>query len=294
MAQPHTDRSGQIVPRKPNGGEATGLAALIQKMGPEIARALPRHISPDRMARICLTALRTTPKLTECSPASFLGAVMSCAQLGLEPNTPMGQAWLIPRKGRNGMECTLQIGYQGMIDLARRSGMVASIYAYAVREGDDFQYELGLDPKLRHVPSSAALREQQPITNVYAVAKLKDGDPIFVVLTRAQVDERRKRSAASSAGPWVTDYEAMALKTAVRVLFKWAPKSAEVARAIEIDEAPEIGRPQIAAFDETVTKALAAEGVDTSISDADFDSQPDAAPDAAPPVEQDRQPGEDE
>lgn len=252
-----TTNSGQVVraEKKP----ADQLAGMLAKMGPEMAKALPKHISVDRMTRIATTALRTNPKLGECSQVSFLGCVLSAAQLGLEVNTLLGQAYLIPRGG----ECTLQIGYQGFMDLARRSGEVASIYAEAVYSGDAFEYELGLDRKLKHKPSEDPNRETKQVTHVYAVAKLKSGEALFVVLTRAQVDKYMKRGAGGPA--WKSDYEAMAKKTAVRRLFTWIPKSAEVAGAAALDEAPEIGKPQVTAFDPDVTKALEAQGIEVAL-----------------------------
>lgn len=251
---PKTDQSGKIIPRNEPKRD---LPALLRDMGPEIARALPKHISPDRMVRIAMTALRTNSALGRCTPGSFLGAVLSAAQLGLEPNTPLGQCYLIPYKD----ECTLQIGYQGMLELARRSGLVRAIYAYVVRAGDEFAYSLGLDPDLRHIPSEDEGRENKPITHAYAVAKLADGERVFIVLTRAQIEARRKRSRASNSGPWVTDYEAMCLKTAVRALFRWVPKSPEMALAAALDEAPEIGTQQSAALSPEVSRLLESQGL---------------------------------
>lgn len=264
MAAPQTTNNGQIIPRKQDD---KSLPALLAKMGPEIAKALPKHVSADRMSRIALTALRTNPKLAECSPASFLGAVISAAQLGLEVNTPLGHAYLIPYK----RECTLQLGYQGMMELARRSGMVIAIYAYDVREGDTFSYKLGLNPDITHIPSDDAAREDRPITHVYAVAKLKGGEPVFTVLTRAQVEKYRKRSRAANDGPWVTDYVAMALKTVIRRLYTWIPKSAEMAMGAALDEAPEHGN-QAAVWDPAVTEALKGQGLDVEVIDADLET----------------------
>jgi recombination protein RecT len=239
------------------------VVQLLQRMGPEIARALPRHLSADRMARVALTALRTTPRLLECSPASVLGAIMSAAQLGLEPNTPLGLAYLIPYK----RECQLIVGYQGYLELARRSGLVSAPQAHAVREGDTFEYALGLAPYLRHVPSDLADRETRPITHVYAVAhQLPQGSapPIFVVLSAAQVEARKARSMAVRAGrstPWDTDPEAMALKTAIRALWRWLPKTAEMAQAAELDGVAERGGGQSAAWSSVAHEALSAAGV---------------------------------
>lgn len=254
----------------------TDLVGMLNRLKPEIERALPRHVSPDRMARVVMTALRTTRNLDACSQASFLGCVMSAAQLGLEPNTPLGHAYLIPRKNkRGGYDCTLMLGYQGMIDIALRSGAVSSIFAHAVKPGDTFEYELGLEPRLRHIPSDRADREKLPLTHVYAVARVRDAEPVFAVLTKAQVEARRARSPATKDGPWVTDYEAMARKTAVRALFPWVPKSVEMARAIALDEGADLGRAQGAAFDPAIVEVLQAGGLEVETEGEEAEEQPE-------------------
>lgn len=272
MATPRTDTTGQIVPTNGAGAvkPAEQMAKLIQSMTPELARALPKHMTGERMARIVLTAIRVNPKLAECTQASFLGCVLSCAVLGLEPNTPLGLAYLIPRMNRKvtpaRQECTLQLGYQGMVDLAGRAG--ANVYAYTVRKGDDFRYQLGSDPQIWHVPSESEDRLTMPITHAYAVAVAQDGRRNFTVLTTPEIEARRARSAAANEGPWVSDYEAMCCKTAVRAHFRWMPKSTEkatiLAQGVALDEAPENGTPLLAAMDPAVTAALEKHGVDVS------------------------------
>jgi len=281
MAQVQTDSTGQIVKR--GGGNGRGpksLAQLVQQLTPEIARALPRHVNPDRMARVVTTALRTVPDLAHCTPASFMGCVIQCAQLGLEPCTPLGHAYLIPFKNRKRgvTEATLIIGYRGMIELARRSGMVSNVYAYAVREGDEFRFQLGTKRMIHHIPSDSDSRESAPITHVYAVAAVKGGEPEFQVLTRAQVEARRKRSRAANAGPWVTDYEPMALKTAVRALAPWMPQSAEFARAVALDEAADRGG-QLADLDPETQHILLSTGVAER---AEFETEGEATDDGDP------------
>ena len=204
------------------------LAAQIEAMKPEIARALPKHLNPERVARIAVTVMRRTPKLAECTPASFLGALMTCAQLGLEPG-PLGHAYLVPY----GQEVTFIAGYRGLVDLARRSGLVSSVQARVVRDGDDFDYAFGLEPRLEHTPRADA---DKPVTHVYAVIKLKDGGVDFDVMTKTEVDAIRKRSKASGSGPWVTDYAEMAKKTVLRRLLKTAPMSVEYQQAVANDE----------------------------------------------------------
>lgn len=259
MAGPRTDRTGQIQKR-----QASDLPALLDKLKPELARALPKHVTIDRMSRIVLTAIRVNPKLAECEPASFFGAVMTLAQLGLEPNTPLGHAYLIPFRNnkRNVTECQVIIGYQGMMDLARRSGVVTTMNANAVRAGDEFSYALGTRRVVNHVPSDRPDRESQKITHVYAVAWIKGStEPEFEVLPISQVEARRARSRAANNGPWVTDYEAMCLKTAMRALWRWLPKSAEMARSEAFEVASDTGRGMREVMDESVTAALELHGV---------------------------------
>lgn len=264
MAPPNVSTNGQIQPRPQNGDNDPKQHPLVRMltgngMKAEIARALPRHVTPERMARVALTALRTTKDLLSCTPESFLACIMQASQLGLEVNTPLGHAYLIPRKNRknNTLDCTLIIGYQGLIDLARRSGQVRGLWAFPVYEGDSFRVTYGLKPGVEHEPKFDGPRNAGTLRYVYAAAKLTDNeDPVFIVLTKSEIEGYRKRGA-SGAGvstPWDTDYEAMALKTAVRRLYKWLPKSSEMARAAEVDEGQELGR--ASTFDPEVEEAL--------------------------------------
>jgi len=247
-----TNSNGQIRTRDAKPGD--GLARLLDQMKAEIARALPKHVTPERMARVTLTALRTTKDLASCTPASFLACVMTLSQLGLEPSNGLGFAWLIPRKNKRlgTIECTVIIGYQGLMELARRSGQIRSISATAVYEGDEYEVRYGLHPDITHRPNWAAPRTPAKLVGAYAVARVKDSDdPIFVFVPRLEIEAARKRGA-SGAGvstPWDTDYEAMALKTAVRRLFRWLPKSVEMSIASVADDAPTpiAATPEIAA-----------------------------------------------
>jgi len=259
MSGPITESNGQIVPKGKN--QAT-LANLVDKMKGEIARALPKHIDPDRMARVATTALRTVKNLDACDAASFLGCLLQCSQLGLEPNTLLQEVSLIPRlnKNTNRYECTLIIGYQGHMTLARRSGQVNAIFAFEVREGDEFTYELGLAPSLTHKPSGDADREDKPITYVYAVAKLLSGETQFVALSRAQVLKRKARGAGGPA--WKTDEAEMFKKTAIRALTKYLPRSTQQAQAEAIEQAVDDGRvPPSFDLPEETARALLREGV---------------------------------
>jgi recombination protein RecT len=232
------------------------VAALLASpnMQAQIKAALPRHMTPERLARIVTTEIRKVPKLAECTPVSFFGAVIQCAQLGLEPGNALGHAYILPYdrsvKTDTGWkkvpEAQLIIGYRGMIDLARRSGQIVSLDARAVYEGDKFECRLGLDPHIEHEPDWNNPNRTDPakLQFVYAVAKLKDGGIQFDVMSRAEIEGVRARSKAAEKGPWVTDFQPMALKTVVRRLFKFLPVSIEMQTAVGLDERAEAGLPQ--------------------------------------------------
>src|SRR5574337_311948 len=143
-----------------------------------IMALLPKQFDAERMLKLALGALRTTPKLAQASNASLLGAVLTCAQLGLEPNTPLGHAYLLPfdkREKRGGEWVTVEtqvqiiIGYKGMLDLARRSGQIVSISAHEVCQNDEFSFAYGLEEELVHRP---AMTQRGHVIGFYAVAKL--------------------------------------------------------------------------------------------------------------------------
>jgi len=238
MAGPATNGNGQIQKRQvdPAREREASLIGMIQSMGPEIQRALPKHITADRIARIAMTAVRMTPHLAECSTPSVLACLLSSAQLGLEVNTPMGHAYLIPRKNKSGAyECTLMLGYQGLLSLVDRSGCVTERSFFIVHQGDHFEYEYGLNPNIIHKPCA----NPGEMTHGYATAKLANGGRAFLVMTKREIDARKARGAQGPA--WRTDYESMAKKTLAREFTKWLPKSAEMAMAAQVDETVERG-----------------------------------------------------
>ena len=208
---------------------------LSDQFKKQLALAVPKHLNADRMARIAATEVRKNKALLNTEPTSFLGSVMQAAQLGLEPGSALGQAYLVPY----GNQCQLIIGYKGMIDLARRSGQVLSLNAYAVREGDDFSFQLGLKPDIHHVPSLEAGRIDKPITYVYAVATLKGGGYQFEVMSRAEVEAVKAK--AKSKNIWTNYFEEMAKKTVIRRLFKYLPVSIEALEITNADAKREAG-----------------------------------------------------
>lgn len=217
-------------------GRAT-MQAYIKRMEGEIKKALPSVLTPERFTRIVLSALSTNPKLQETTPESFLGAMMTAAQLGMEPNTPLGQAYLLPyyNSKKRCLECQFQLGYKGLIDLAYRSGEVSTIQAHVVYENDKFSYAYGLEPQLEHVP---AMGDRGSPTHVYAVFRTKDGGYSFGVMSIDDVRRHAQRYSKSfENGPWQTNFEEMAKKTVLKRVLKYAPLKSDFVRGVSQDGA---------------------------------------------------------
>lgn len=209
------------------------VSDLFEKNRKAIEDALPKHLTTERMMRIALTELRKVPRLQQCDPFSFLGAIVQAAQLGLEPGGALGHCYLIPY----GREVQLQIGYRGMVDLARRSGNIVSISARIVYQGDIFGIEYGTEEAIQHIPKF----ESNVITHVYAIAKLRDGGTQFEIMPLVEIEEIRDNHSAGyqrdpKGSPWAKHFGEMAKKTLVRRLFKMLPTSVEIRDAIRVDE----------------------------------------------------------
>jgi len=213
------------------------IVQMVKALEPEIRRALPTILTPERFTRMALSAINNTPALAECTPMSFIAALMNAAQLGLEPNTPLGQAYLIPYKNKGIMECQFQLGYKGMIDLAYRSGQIQMIQAHIVREYDYFEYQYGLNPQLIHRPGEEADRGE--ITFIYGIFRLVNGGYGFEVSNKADMDafaEKYSKSFGSKYSPWTENYEDMAKKTVIKRALKYAPVSVDFQKALSTDE----------------------------------------------------------
>ena len=217
------------------------IVDMVKALEPEIRRALPAVLTPERFTRMALSSINNTPELAECTPMSFIAALLNAAQLGLEPNTPLGQAYLIPYTNKGKLECQFQLGYKGLIDLAYRTGQVQIIQAQVVREFDSFEYQYGLDSKLVHKPGEGARGE---ITYVYGLFKLSNGGYGFEVSNKTEMDTfaaRYSKSFGSKYSPWTEDYESMAKKTVIKRVLKYAPISSDFQKALSMDETIKTG-----------------------------------------------------
>ena len=209
---------------------------IVKALGPELKKALPSVLTPERFIRIALSALNNTPQLKQCTPMSFISALLNAAQLGLEPNSPLGQAYLIPYKNKGQLEVQFQIGYKGLIDLAYRNGQMQTIQAQVVYENDFFEYEYGLNPVLVHRPAFSDRGE--PIY-FYGLFKTVNGGFGFSVMSKADMDNfasTYSKALGTSYSPWKTSYEEMAKKTVIKQALKYAPIKTDFQRALSTDE----------------------------------------------------------
>lgn len=235
------------------------IAHLLKTKQGEIAKMLPKHLNAERLMKVAQIAATTTPTLAECDVASLVGAICQCAQMGLEPNTVLGHAYLVPfntkRKDTKGIERWVKsvqviIGYKGLIDLARRSGQIVSIAAHEVCEADKFELVYGLDEKLNHTP---AMGERGGIIGFYSVAKLKDGGHCFEFMSLKQIHEIRDASQGyqqavkykkQDVHPWGVHFTEMGRKTVIRRIAKYLPLSIEFQTAAALDGMAEVGKDQ--------------------------------------------------
>lgn len=268
--------NGNIVPANERLAKIKSLVRSPEVMR-EITDALPAHITPERMARTFLTAVVNTPKLLECDPGSLIKAVVEAAQLGLPTDGVLGHGYILPY----GSKAKFIPGYRGLMDLARRSGQVDWIQSRVVYEGDEFDYEYGLEPKLRHKEAPRAEDEKPVPVAVYAAAKLTSGETVFEVMYVGDIEKIRQRSPSGKSGPWVTDWEEMARKTLIRRLMKYLPLSTDVQAAVVAEEYAEAGvLEKMLGQDEQDEEFIDAEGVTTleSLVD-DREAEPEQPPD---------------
>lgn len=200
--------------------QVNAFRATMKRMEPQIAAALPQHISPERFVRIVMTALQANPDLMRCTEKSILLSVMNAAAYGLEPGSgPQAQGYLVPFKG----QCQFIPSYRGMMTLAIRSGHVQDIYARIVRSRDKFRLVEGSAPALTHEPAYGD--DQGAITHAYAIARLASGAITWEVMTIDDINKIRDEAPSANArsSPWITHYHEQVRKTVIRRLCKRLP-----------------------------------------------------------------------
>ena len=263
-----------------------------QNMG-ALEKVVPRTMGdPSRLLRIAYNNIAYDTALLECSStpvgmASIFGGVMECLKLGLTIGGPMQEAWLIPfRDNKQGGAkiATVIIGYQGFRNILDRGKSVIDLHPVAVHQNDEFDFELGSRPFVKHKP---ALTERGALIAVYAVAHLPRGGIQIEVMGKAEVDEHRAKSRNANGTLWVDFYEAAALKTVVRKIAKYLPKSSEIlARALDLDERADRGADQTLDMEGLVFDLSVPAGGVKQVGGTKLDAlKQQLAPPAIPPAE---------
>lgn len=225
------------------------LKTMIEEASKELARALPEHMRAERLVRIALTNIRMVPQLAECTPESFLGALFTAAQLGIEPVA--GRGYLLPfynsKKKPDGtwhkvLEAQFVLGYRGLSELFYRHEKSLMLNWGVVKEKDSFDYQLGTESYLRHHPFNG---DRGPTVGFYVIADLGKAKPFHYMSLDECLEHGKKHSktydkkanAFFESSPWATNRDAMCLKTVLIQLCKVLPLSFELQQAIEHDEA---------------------------------------------------------
>lgn len=224
--------------------QVAGLKTKLAQVQTQIARALPAGVmTPARFEQAIITLCAQNPALLQCNGASLIGAVLRAAHLGLDPDPALGQSWFVPFK----QVVQFIPGYKGLANLAWRTSQIAALGMQVVRDGDDFDFAYGTESFLKHRPRS---KPNAQVLYAYALAKPIGGDSMFEVMTTEEIESVKARSPSARSGksPWITDWEAMARKTAFRRLSKLLPLSGEKAypllKAVDLDERAELGLKQ--------------------------------------------------
>lgn len=238
--------SQQLIKKSPTALCASQVKGMLEKHKNAITASLPRGFdNPDRMIRAAVNAISTTPHLAKCTPESLFISIVKGFSLGLEPNGVLAHGYLVPFKDKGVEKAQFMPGYRGLIELARRSGKIAEVYATEVYENDKFEVKLGTNKELIHEPDFFSDRGE--IRGWYAVFKLTDGSVDFEIMGYDDVEKIRKLSKAggSNFSPWNSGhYNEMARKTVIKKLLKRAPMTVEAAKAVDDDNKVAMGERQ--------------------------------------------------
>lgn len=250
------------------------MSGMLEKMLPEIKKAVGQTMTPERFSRIALSLFNGNSAFWEATPTSFLSALMQSAQCGLEPNTVLGEAYVIPYKNnRSGItEVNFQVGYKGILKMALNTGEYEAVYAHEVREGDEFSYSYGLHKDLVHKPADIPSTK---ITHYYAVYKLKNGGFDFVVWSHERIDQHARdfsknytyKGEVNKNSVWYKNFDSMAKKTVILDVLKYAPKSVEMAKAIDSDYKATTKEEKVSDFNYTDVDAVAIDDSNSIVND---------------------------
>jgi len=202
----------------------------------QLRSALPKHIDENKFVRTTITVINQAPELLDCDRTSLFAAIMGSAQLGLMPESFMGECYFIPY---NRM-VTLQMGYKGLLKLARNTGEIKSIDSGVIHENDHWEYEEGDNGHFLCKPNFLEDRGKPII--VWCVIKLNSGEVQRELMSASDVEAIRVSSNSKNSPAWKNHWGQMARKVVIKRALKYAPSSTELLQAIAMDDGPESGK----------------------------------------------------
>jgi recombination protein RecT len=236
-----TTPTTEATPGSAGGGALARVKTLLESRVEQFAMVATRFLPAERAVPMAIQACSKNRTLLTCDPNSLINSVRTAVRLGLDCSGTLGSAYLVPFKNKDSgrLECQLMIGYQGLIDLATRSGSVRRVWSYCVYEGDRFEVSLGSDPKIIHQPADWAGRERRRITHAYACAEFSNGSVTFEVMSVAELEAVRAKSQMKDGPAWKYGTAEMYRKTTIRRASKYWPKNADLAEVLSVHD-PEV------------------------------------------------------
>ena len=211
------------------------MKQIMIKMKNDIESRLLSNVDFDKFLNKAINIFNSNENFKHCEIMTFINAMVKCASLNLEHNSVLGQAYLVPVKFGEDCKVEFQIGYKGMIELAYRSGKVKSLYANKVKSNDEFYIDYGLEQKLVHRP--CLIGDRGDVIGYYAVYHLDSMGSSFVFMTRDEVlSHSKKYSKSFGIDLWESEFDAMAKKTVIKKLLKYAPLSIDLQKSVLLDE----------------------------------------------------------
>ena len=222
----------QALQKRSDSGNAAAIERFIEKRKDQLVKLIGDTMTSERLLMDFMFAVKQSPELAQCELASIAKALITASKLQLRVGSELGEAYLIPRRIKGTMTCQFQLGYKGKVRMVMNSGFYTSIASQTVYPADEFEFELGSAPILRHRPSvDPGRKDAHPVAH-YAVAYPVQGPPMIVVMSDHDVVQHRDRfSPAWNKGmsPWKDDHDAMAQKTCIHQLCKLLPHDIKVA-----------------------------------------------------------------
>jgi len=206
------------------------MQGTLEKMADKFTEALPRQMDVNKFISVAKLTLNKNPKLLQADKTSLMQTFMKAAQDGL---------YLDGREAA-AVQYGNQVNYlpmvEGVIKLMHNSGLIKTISAEVVYENDCFEYELGSNPHVKHIPLLVGNRGNRICVYCY-VQTANDGEYIEIMnMDDLDKCKQQAKGASSPHSPWVKWFDQMAKKTVIHRIAKRLPKNDAISSVVSIDD----------------------------------------------------------